>query len=178
MTPTPIDSLHDDFIEIVKVLEEHGEISLQNTTQENFRKSLLLSSASYFETKLTYEIITFFEKTSNNNLLGSEFIKHSAVFRQYHTFFDWKAYNANHFFSLFGEDFKKFMLAEIKKDTKLEKGVTAFMAIGSDRNRLVHENYVVFPLEKTTQEIFSLYLDALYFVEIFPKKLQEYVVEK
>jgi len=178
MAPTPIDSLHDDFMEIVKVLEKHGEISLQNTTQENFRKSLLLSTASYFETKLTNEIILFFEKTSDNKLLGSEFVKHSAVYRQYHTFFDWKAYNANHFFSLFGEDFKKFMLSEIRKDIKLEKGVSAFMAIGSERNRLVHENYVVFPLEKTTEEIFNLYLDALYFVDGFTKKLQEYVSEK
>jgi hypothetical protein len=37
----------------------------------------------------------------------------------------------------------------------LAEAVEAFMAIGSERNRLVHQDYASFPVEKTLDEIYS-----------------------
>lgn len=40
----------------------------------------------------------------------------------------------------------------------------AFMEIGRDRNRLVHEDFATFTLEKTAEEIHNHYQTALVFV--------------
>ena len=46
--------------------------------------------------------------------------------------------------------------------------------LGRERNRLVHQNFGVVPLEKTTEEIHELYRRALLFVESVPAALREF----
>ena len=101
-----------------------------------------------------------------------EFVKNKAISQQYHTFFDWKSSNANTFFSLFGEAFKTFMAAEIKNNGNLAESIKAFIELGRERNRLVHQDYGTFSLDKTTEEIFQLYRTALPFVQCIPEKLR------
>jgi len=173
MTVTIVDSLYGDFQDLIINLDQTADLSLRNTAEDTFRKALLLASASYFEDKITSDLINYFNETSSHNQNATEFLKNKAISRQYHTFFDWGKHNANSFFSLFGESFKDFMKDEVRKSAELDESIKAFLELGDDRNRLVHGNYGNFSLEKTATEIYSSYKKALLFVESFPQKLRE-----
>jgi hypothetical protein len=95
------------------------------------------------------------------------------VARQYHSWFEWEGNNANKFFSLFGSEFKLAMNKNIKESTTLGSAVRAFLEVGNERNKLVHQDYATFAMEKTLDEIYQLYRDALLFVERLPLALRE-----
>lgn len=174
MTETIVDSLYGNFQDLIKNLDQTTELSLKNTAGDTFRKALLLASASYFEDRITSDLIDYFNESSSNNQIAIQFLKNKAISRQYHTFFTWDKNNANTFFGLFGESFKNFMKDEVQSNASLDESIKAFLEIGNDRNRLIHGNYGNFPLEKTADEIFSLYKKAFFFVEIFPQKLRKF----
>ena len=90
---------------MIDYLETNKEISLKIVADDNLKKVLLLSAASYFEDEIKDIILSFVEKNSNDNSMIKSFVKNKAVERQYHTYFDWGTGNANRFFSLFGEEF-------------------------------------------------------------------------
>ena len=151
-----------------------GEISLRNSLDDNFRKILLLAAASHFERRLSGSVLEFVEGLTSSNHVLKWLIKNGVVERKYHTWFDWKAHNANKFFGLFGEDFKHHMSERVKEDAAIESAIQAFMEIGRERNRVAHEDYVSVPLEKTSQEIHQLYREAAKFVAWFPGELQAF----
>ena len=91
---------------------------------------------------------------TNSNVLVGEIVRNKAVSRQYHTWFQWNARNANSFYGLFGSDFRKFMKRKVRDDN-LGDSVRAFLELGNERNRLVHQDYGVFVLEKTTERFTS-----------------------
>ncbi len=108
---------------------------------------------------------------ANDELIIS-IIKTKAIKRQYHTYFDWeKSTNANSFFSLFGEDFKNKMAKQVKETPKLETAIRAFLQLGQERNKLVHQNFAEIVLDKTADEIYKLYQTALLFVDIIKSEL-------
>lgn len=174
MTTTIVDSLYHDFQDLIQYLDRGTEVSLRNTAEETFRKALLLAAASYFEEKIVSDLIQFFNETSVNTGVTTEFLKNKAINRQYHTFFKWDDQNANHFFGLFGDSFKNYMKNEVRLNPSLDESIKAFLQLGNDRNRLVHENYAGFTLEKTADEIYISYQTALLFVEQFPEKIRAY----
>jgi hypothetical protein len=174
MEKTVVDILYEDFSNIDKYLLAQEELSFKIRTDDIFRKSLLLSSASFFETHICEIIIKYVDRHSKSNLIINAFLKNKAISRQYHTFFNWETSNANNFLGLLGEDFKKFMQEEIKKDERLELSIRDFMEIGKERNRLVHQNYGLYTIEKTSDEIFKLYKSALYFLEIFQSRINSF----
>ncbi len=49
--------------------------------------------------------------------------------------------------------------------------------IGSERNRLVHEDFASYTLEKTTDEIYEAYRKGMTFLEVVPAKLRSYSVK-
>lgn len=171
---TVVDKLYNDFNDLVAFLDEGREISLRSTADENFRKTLLLTVASYFEHRITEDLSVFFDEYSSQNELIGSFLRNKAIYRQYHTLFSWKDTNANAFFGLFGEVFKQYMREEVRSDIALNQAVKAFLELGLDRNRLVHGNFGSFALEKTSKEIFDQYRQALVFVEAMPKYLRKY----
>ncbi len=177
MPQTIIDRLYSDNQELIEYLLRQGEISFQSNVYNNFRKTLLLSVASYFEDTLTKSIINFVEEQVGATSPLSYFIQSKAIKRQYHTYFDWNAKNANQFFGLFGPEFRKFMSDQGKADAQLEAAIAAFLELGQTRNELVHQNFAAFTMEKTAEEIYQLYQQALFFVEAFPEKLREYVAQ-
>jgi hypothetical protein len=175
MSDSIVDHLFREFQEIVKFLEAQKESSFKITTEDNFRKTLLLTAASYFEDRIRTHISNLVSAASKNNELVVELIKKKVTdSRQYHTLFAWEKSNANHFFSQFGKGFKEYMEKQIDSNEELDESIKAFMEIGSARNRLVHENFGTFPLEKTTEEIYASYNKALIFVESVPNKFIEY----
>ena len=174
MPSTVVDRLHEDFVSLLSVLDEADEVSLRAVADENFRKSLLLAAASYFERRMTETVLSFVEDATNRNLLVTALVRNRAVSRQYHTWFQWDAGNANSFFGLFGSGFRDFMKSRIREDDDLDDSVRAFLELGRERNRLVHQDFGAFPLEKTTEEIHALYRRALRFVDEVPGALRAF----
>ena len=150
------------------------EISLRISADAIFRKTLLLSAASYFEVRLAEAVTTVFLEVTDSDALV-ESVRTKAVARRYHDWFDWDRRNANKFFGAFGNNFRAFMDERIQASEQLGESIRAFMEIGSIRNQLVHRDFASFPLEKTVSEIFELYQTALGFVDAFPDRLREYL---
>ena len=173
-TTTMVDRLHAEFSDLISLLDKAGEISLRSTADDNFRKSLLLSAASYFERKIIEGVISFISESAQGNALITSFVRNKAVSRQFHSWFDWDEKNANRFFGLFGKNFLTYMKAIVKEDEELDKSVRAFLELGRDRNRLVHQDFVSFSMEKTSEEIYQLYQFASKFVEKVPVALREF----
>jgi len=158
---------------VAEHLAARGEVSFANIVEDNFRKSLLLAAASYFEHKLTFSVMEFaLEQTNNVDLIPS--VVHSkAINRQYHTWFAWDTSNANQFFKMFGDNFLAFMKLQVKEDEKLERSIAAFLSIGLARNRLAHNDFASFTLEKTSQEVFEEFELGRYFVDKVPELLRK-----
>lgn len=172
-TETIIDMLYEENKALVDYLQSEGQYSLLQNIERSFPKVLLLAVASYFEAIVKQAIIDLFREQTSPPLV--KFVTNKAIERQYHTFFEWERPNANRFFGLFGDDFKKAMQAEMKANPQLEQAVQAFMEIGRTRNALVHGNFAAFSLPKTTEEIYQLYQEAMVFLEVLPLKFREHI---
>lgn len=171
MNETIIDKIYNDYLDLLNYLEANKEISLINDADNNFKKILLLSAASFFEHEITQILLEFINRSSGNNFKIYSFAKRKAIDRQYHTYFNWDIKKgANQFFSLFGEEFKKCIENDLRSDEALEKAVRDFLEIGSTRNELVHENFANFTLDKTAKEIYELYRSASVFTEYLAEK--------
>src|ERR1017187_581964 len=178
MSTTVVDRLHEQFTDLVKLLDGAGEPSLRAFADDSFRKSLLLCAASHFENELTSVLTSFVEAASNSNVLITSFMRNEAIGRQYFTLFNWDENNANQFFSYFGSEFRNYMKSRVKADAQLDESIRAFLEIGRERNRLVHQNYGIFTLEKTADELYQRYLQARKFVELFPRALKEFLAQE
>ena len=156
MNETAVDRLFLEFRDASSILRTAGELSLSSAMDVSSRKAVLLAAASYFERRLSAAVLAFCQEVSGNNRLVPALVLNKAITRQYHTWFDWNGSTATTFFSLFGPEFKKHMQDLLKKDEALRSAIRAFIEMGRDRNRLVHEDYSTFTLEETIQEIYEL----------------------
>lgn len=165
-----IESLYEEYGELIEFCRANGQVSFEMYINDTYKKSLLLSAASYFESAITKIIHDFAEGKSHKNLSLVSFVDNKALKRQYHTFFNWDGNNANQFWGLFGEAFRQ----EAKKQIQ-EKGLVdaehAFMAIGRERNLLVHQNYIEATINDTFEEIYRKYKSACDFVELISQLL-------
>lgn len=172
---SPIDRTDKELSNAIHVLRESGEISAGLTIEDHARKALLLSVASHFEHRLTGHLKQLCMMSTIPLL--TEFAVNKALSRQYHTLFQWKEQNLNSFFGLFGSEFKQRMKVLVKNDLKLEEAIKAFLELGNLRNQLVHQDYATLPLEKTSNEIYQLYQEALHFVDSFPVYLDQFATQ-
>lgn len=170
MYSTKIKALHDEYSDLIGFCREHNQISYEMYINDICKKALLLSAASYFEAQISNAIHDFASTASKDNNRLVSFIDNKALKRQYHTFFDWDASNANKFLALFGDDFKKKVREKIKEN-KLDAAERDFIAIGKERNCLVHQNYVEVSVNSTFEDIFNRYTSACNFVELFIEML-------
>ncbi|AEB08777.1 HEPN domain-containing protein [Desulfobacca acetoxidans] len=135
---TPVELLNEEYKSIVGFLNENVQPSLSSDVDKSFKKVIVLSSASYFEHLIQEILIDFVTKETKNNMKAINFFKKKAIGMQYHTYFNWgekdnpdkPGKNANSFFALFGDTFKKEVEDEIKKDQRLDKSMKAFIEIG------------------------------------------------
>lgn len=174
---TIVDRLHKDFEGVISFLDENGEVSLRSVVNDNFRKSLLLAAASYFERELSNCVYNFVIEIIGETHVVSSLVEKNVINRKYHTWFDWDNANANRFFSIFGDDFSRRAKIAVAKDQGLDLSIKSFMAIGSERNRLVHQNFGSFTLEKTADEIYFDYKNALKFIFWFSNFIRENCTE-
>jgi len=66
---------YKEFKEMIDYLETNKEISLKIVADDNLKKVLLLSAASYFEDEIKNIILSFVEKNSDNNSMVKSFVK-------------------------------------------------------------------------------------------------------
>lgn len=174
METTIVDRLYSDSRELIDYLAQNGEVSFQANVEDYFRKTLLLSVASYFESSIMSILMDFFEESANRSELVISFIRNKAIERQYHTYFAWREANANSFFGLLGSGFKEYMKAEVRNDAQLDESIRAFLKLGNSRNELVHGNFALYALQDTADEIYKNYKKATFFINVLPRKLREY----
>lgn len=174
MEPTVVDRLYHESRDIVDSLDQ-SEVSLRVAAEQILQKSLLIAAASHFEHEVKSQVINLVKKHSDGNELILELLQNKAVERQYHTYFQWRGNNANSFFGLFGERFKDHMTERVRVDQIYNEAIRAFLELERERNRLVHEDFGNFPLQKTSREIFSLYKKARLFVNSIEISFDEYL---
>ena len=167
---TIIDRLIDRHQQISASLETQNEISLKSYADDEFRKVLVLSIASYFEHQIVDALSRLAESAKSEQV--ENLIKSKAITRQYHTYFDWNSRNANRFLSLFGGNFRNDVSREIREDRSLEEGCESFLSLGRTRNRLVHENFAESSLGDTLEDIVEQYGKALSFVAYLSERIQ------
>lgn len=169
---TPVDRLYQESSSVIATLGRN-EPSLAVAAGDNFRKALVLAAASYFEFRVSTCVLEFVQERTSGSSLVVGFVKNKAISRQYHTWFKWDETNANQFFGLFGSQFKQMMADRIKVSDELRTSIRAFLEIGNERNKLIHQDFASFPLEKTLDEIYGLYRQSLVFVDGLAVHLRE-----
>jgi hypothetical protein len=171
-SPTPVDRLYEESSSVIAALGR-DEPSLAVAAADSFRKVLVLAAASHFEHRVCTCVLDFVHESANGNGLVVGFVKNKAISRQYHSWFKWDETTANQFFALFGSPFKQMMGERIKASEELRASIRAFLEIGNERNKLVHQDFASFPLEKTMEEIYALYRQSLLFVDGLTTHLRE-----
>lgn len=169
---TIIDKMYADHKALHDCLTGLNETSLASDADNKLKKVLLVSAASYFEHQITTALIGFVSAISADHAALLALVKAKAVSRQYHTYFQWDGSNANAFFSLFGEEFLTKCKADVKSEKSLDDSVRAFLEIGSARNQMMHENFGTFPMDKTADEVYGLYVQAHFFLDYVRKRLE------
>lgn len=166
----PIREFLDEYSQLNEFLIAHGEISLSSDVNNHLRKIYLLSCASYYEKCIT-EILKSFIENNSSDVRVLAFSTNNAIARKYHTYFDWKqTKNINNFLGFFGEDFKNEVCNEIKESAIISAQVEAFLIIGNERNKMVHENFLGYQLDKTFQELIVLDEKASALIEYLQTK--------
>lgn len=172
--------IHSEYNSIVDFLNKNQQPSLTSDVNKYFTKVITLSAASYFEHEIQKILIDFISNETKGNSMALCFFKKKAIGMQYHTYFVWgeknepskPGKNANSFFSLFGEDFKKTIEEEIKENPDISEAIKSFLEIGHLRNILVHSNFAAYNLtNKTADDIFSAFRRGLSFVTYVRNKL-------
>lgn len=169
--PNSIDCFISEYNDLESYLLEQQQASALVQLKNHYRKVLLLSCASYYETRILKMLFDFTSKVSSDERLIS-FLKNKAIERQYHTFFNWEGKNINSFLGLFGNDFKSKISNEIQTNQTLSEQMKAFLTIGNERNLMVHENFMEYKLEKTFEEILSLHKQAMEFIAYLEKAFE------
>lgn len=166
-----IDGQYREIRELYDYLMQNKEVSFAMDVQEHYKKILLLSAASLFESQISKIILDYSSYVSSGDERIVQLIKSKVIERQYHTLFDWKANNSNVFWKLYGEETKNKVRNEIDNNIELKKAEGNFMDLGKRRNLLVHENFSEYNMNITVDEIYKEYNSACTFVEYIRKIL-------
>lgn len=172
----PVGRLHDEFSSLQRFLNENGAPQHLSAIEDVFPKTMLLAAASYFESRLSEEVERIAVDATTDDHVLVWLVRRGATNRQYHTWFDWKARNANRFFQLFGDGFKARAEESVNSNDRLKQSVADFLEIGRERNSLVHDNFGDFALDKTADDVVALYNSAKVFVDWFPTAVRQYSV--
>lgn len=162
-----VELLYTQVTALSEYLIANREVSFASDSDDSARKVLLLAAASYFEVYLSEDVRRFLDDSLKEQHPLHKVVRTKLIDRQYHTWFNWDKDQANQFFGMFGDEFKKFMVDRIGNDAALQSGIASFMELGRLRNELVHQNFADFAIDQTTAEIYQLYQRAVAFVSSF-----------
>ena len=161
-----IERQYQDSQELYSYLLGKGEVSFATYINNVYKKVLVLSAASYFESKISELISKYATKASGSDKRIVKLIESKVIERQYHTLFQWEANNTNAFWKLFGEETKENVRQKINGDEKLKAAERCFIELGRQRNLLVHENFAEFDVNTTVEEIYDKYRNACNFIAL------------
>jgi RiboL-PSP-HEPN len=167
-----IDELFRRQKDLATYLQEQGELSFATDVEAYLSKTLLLSAASYFESRITEAIAAYAARVSMSDEALTSLVRVKVIERQYHTYFQWSegSRSVMPFFGMFGPTLKELAKQELKME-HLKLAAAAFLELGELRNFLVHKNFASYMLEKTAEEVYYLYKTAGKFVEYIEHKL-------
>ena len=166
MVSVRIEQQYQDEKDLYQYLMGKEEVSYATYVDSVYKKVLLLSAASYYESRISAIIINFARESSKTDQRLSVFIEKKMLERQYHTLFTWNGNNTNSFWALFGAETKDKVRKIINDNPELESAEKAFLELGDKRNQLVHQNFSEFDVNITIDEIYSKYVLASKFVEL------------
>lgn len=169
--PDAIEVLFDQLSRLVESLKLTGEPSLAISVSEVASKSLLIAAASHFEAEFSEMFADVASRRAAPAI--AEFALNQGVTRKYHTLFDWASGNANNFYKLLGAAFRERATQLAARDAAFATSVTEFVAIGNERNKLVHSDFASFPLTATLEELIQRYRLARTFVPSIKSLLLE-----
>jgi RiboL-PSP-HEPN len=159
--------------ELIQHLLEAKELSFAQDAEQMLQKNLPLAAASFLEERVCALLLEFVDVRTGGCIELRSLVEIKAVKRQYHSLFEWDQPNGfNKFFSLFGPEFKNAVITEIAEDPGLRRAAREFIEIGSLRNKIVHQNYATFVVDKSADEIFMLFEGAIQFVGFLAGKLK------
>ncbi|MCD8189331.1 MAG: hypothetical protein LUD78_03785 [Clostridiales bacterium] len=159
-----IEQQYRDSKDLCNYLMGKGEISFATYIDNTYKKILVLSAASFFESTISKLISEYANKVSGTDKRIVSLIEQKVVERQYHTLFDWNANNTNAFFKLFGDETKNKVRSQINADDQLKRAEKDFIELGRQRNLLVHKNFAEYDVNITVDEIYSKYKSACNFI--------------
>ena len=159
-----IERHYQDSKDLVAYLMGKGEVSFATYIDNVYKKVLVLSAASYFESIISKCISAYATKASGPDKRIVTLIENKVIERQYHTLFAWESKNTNKFWSLFGESTKNKVREQLSSDERLKAAEQAFIELGHQRNLLVHENFAEYDVNTTVEEIYTKYKSACEFV--------------
>ncbi|MGD0885387.1 MAG: HEPN domain-containing protein [Thermodesulfovibrionales bacterium] len=172
MSGNEIERIYSEIISIKDVISRDGTPSDIVAYEAIAAKSLILSTASYFEKVVRELLIKHAESIFNSTALIS-FLDKQALYRKYHTLFDWDRTNINKFIRLFGNEFYDFMEPRLT-DEKMINAIKEFMFIGQIRNELVHNNFSEYSIEITSEDIKRKFDMALPLMPFLVRSLVEF----
>lgn len=167
-----IEQQYHDSKDLSSYLMDNGEVSFATYIDSVYKKILIISATSYFETIISQCISDYARKTSGTDKRIVTLIENKVIKRQYHTFFDWEAKNTNRFWMLWGEDTKKKVRKSLDSDERLKAGEQAFIELGYQRNLLVHQNFAEYDVNITLIELYTKYKKACEFVSFIATVLE------
>ena len=167
---TFVDISYQDSRNVLNFLRKNNEMSMLTHTSDNLRKSLLLTSASFFEDAIRTLLINFSKNKSSDSRLSS-FLINGLIERRYDQFFNWRNGNVNNFMGLFGKKFLKKFQDDCLIDPTLKSASKSFIEIGSTRNDMIHNNLGSFFFQKTLDEVYITHQDAEKFLEYLKENI-------
>jgi hypothetical protein len=169
---TFIDTLFKEQKELAAFLQQQDQLSFSLGVEAFLSKTLLLSIASFFESRITNSITDYAARVSKSDEALTSLVRIKAIERQYHSYFQWRegSRSVMPFFGMLGSALKDAVKQEMKAGD-LAQAADAFLELGDLRNLLVHGNFANYSLEKTSDEIYRLYGLALRFVIFIENKL-------
>jgi hypothetical protein len=167
---TIIDNFYRENVALIEYLQANGEPSFQSNADNQLKKVLVLSIASYFEHCISDLLLAYVNHHTSKNERLISFMKRKGIDRQYHTYFKWDGNNANQFYALFGDTFKRDAEKAVKAEATLQTAIQSFLTLGNLRNEMVHENFASFYLDMTFAEVYGLYNSSLPFLSFISKE--------
>lgn len=160
-----IKKMYNEYIENIKdidnLMKHNFELlTIKNEYNDLIIKVLVITAANSFE---KYLCSFLSDILSQGNIVRYHFINNQALMRKYHTLFSWDQKNANSFYSLFGDEFKKLMKEKISKSDKLKQGEQDFLLLGHERNYVAHRGVKFADYTRSPESIYELYNSALYY---------------
>lgn len=155
MSTNEVERLHAEFQELRSFLTDTGGLTLLSVVDEAFPKTLLLAVASHFEHRMTRAVEDFAREVTDDDDRLVSLIQKKVIGREYSRWFDWPSKTANSFFGMFGSSFQTQAKGAVKENEGLKASIEAFLTIGDQRNKLVHQDFAAYSLPWTPDEVYE-----------------------